>query len=59
MSRVNEVQSGAGISGNRVLDVGGMSQVNLYQTIGLKLRADQSPGGAAYRDWGASTIASL
>lgn len=50
---------GAGISGGRVLEVGGMSQVNLYQTIGLKLNADQSPGGAAYRNWNVPTIASL
>lgn len=50
---------GAGISGGRVLDIGGMSQVNLYQTIGLKLRADQSPGAAAYRNWGVSPISSL
>lgn len=51
--------AGAGISGGRVLDVGGKTQSELYQTIGLKLNADQSPAGSAYRNWSTSTIANL
>ena len=51
--------AGAGITGNRVLDVGGKTQVEIYQTLGQKFRADQSPGGAAYRNWGVSTISGL
>lgn len=58
-SHVPSLVLGAGISGGRVLDVGGMSQVNLFQTVGLKLKADQSPGGAAYRNWGVATIPGL
>jgi hypothetical protein len=58
-SNVPMLVGGAGISGGRVLDIGGMSQVNLYQTIGLKLRADQSPGAAAYRNWEVSPIPGL
>lgn len=50
---------GGGISGGRVLDVGKASQASLYQTLGLKLRADQSPGGTAYRNWEVPTIAGL
>lgn len=42
-----------------VLDVGGLSQTALFQTVGLKLRADQGPNGSAFRNWGASTISSL
>lgn len=51
--------AGAGISGGRVIDVGGKTQSELYQTIGLKLRADQSPNGSAFRNWSGSTIAGL
>ena len=50
---------GAGIAGGRVLDVAGKTQSDLYQTIGLKLNADQSPNGAAFRSWAATTIAGL
>ncbi|MET0356442.1 MAG: DUF1552 domain-containing protein, partial [Cellvibrio sp.] len=50
---------GGGISGGRVLDVGKASQASLYQTLGLKLKADQSPGGTAYRNWEAPTISGL
>jgi hypothetical protein len=51
--------AGAGITGNRVLDIGGKTQSEIFQTLGQKLRADQSPNGAAYRNWGVSTIAGL
>lgn len=50
---------GGGITGGRVLEVGKASQASLYQTLGLKLRADQSPGGTAYRNWEVPTIAGL
>lgn len=42
-----------------VLDVGGLSQTALFQTVGLHLRANQGPNGAAFRNWGSSTIAGL
>jgi Protein of unknown function (DUF1552) len=58
-SDVPMLVAGAGITGNRVLDIAGQSQVNIFQTLGQKFRADQSPGGAAYRDWGVSTISGL
>ncbi len=58
-SDVPMIVAGAGISGGRVMDIGGKTQVEIYQTIGLKLRADQSPNGAAYRNWGVSTISGL
>ena len=51
--------AGAGITGSRVLDVAGKTQTEIYQTLALKLRADQSPNGAAYRNWSATTIAGL
>jgi hypothetical protein len=58
-SNVPMLVAGAGISGGRVVDIGGKTQSELYQTLGLKLRADQSPNGAAYRTWANSTIAGL
>lgn len=58
-SNVPMLVAGAGITGGRVLDVAGKTQSELYQTIGLKLRADQSPNGAAFRKWAGSTIAGL
>ncbi len=51
--------AGGGISGGRVLDIAGKTQIEIYQTLGQKLRADQSPYGAAYRNWGVSTISGL
>lgn len=56
-SDVPMLVAGAGITGGRVLT--GRTQNELYQTIGLKLRADQSPGGSAYRSWSTSTISGL
>ncbi|HSC68253.1 MAG TPA: DUF1552 domain-containing protein [Cellvibrio sp.] len=50
---------GGGITGNRVLEVGKASQASLFQTLGLKLKADQSPGGTAYRNWEVPVIAGL
>jgi len=58
-SNVPMLIAGAGITGGRVVDAGGRTQSELYQTIGLKLRADQSPNGAAYRTWSNATIAGL
>lgn len=58
-SNVPMLVAGAGITGGRVVDIGGKTQSELYQTIGLKLRADQSPNGAVYRNWATSTIAGL
>lgn len=50
---------GAGISGGRVIDMGGKTQTDLYHTLALKLRADQSPGGTAYRNWGGTAISGI
>lgn len=58
-SNVPMLVAGAGITGGRVLDIAGKTQSELYQTIGLKLRADQSPAGGSYRNWSTSTIANL
>jgi hypothetical protein len=58
-TNVPMIVAGAGITGGRVLDVGARTQSNLYQTIGLKLRADQSPGAASYRNWGVPVIPNL
>lgn len=58
-SNVPMLVAGAGITGGRVVDIGGKTQSELYQTIGLKLRADQSPNGAVYRRWATSTLAGL
>jgi hypothetical protein len=58
-SNVPMLVAGAGITGGRVIDIGGRTQSEVYQTLGLKLRADQSPNGAAYRNWSSTTIADL
>ncbi|MBE5314887.1 MAG: DUF1552 domain-containing protein [Xanthomonadales bacterium] len=58
-SNVPMLVAGGGITGGRVVDAGGRTQSELYQTIGLRLRADQSPNGAAYRNWSSATIAGL
>ncbi len=50
---------GAGITGGRVLDIGGKTQADIFHTLALKLRADQSPNSAAYRNWGGTVIAGL
>jgi hypothetical protein len=51
--------AGAGIAGGRMVDMGGKTQASIYQTLGQKLRADQSPNGAVYRDWGVATVSGL
>lgn len=51
--------AGAGITGGRLIDMGGKTQASLFQTLGQKLRADQSPNGAAYRDWAVPTVSGL
>lgn len=51
--------AGAGITGGRVLDIGGKTQADIFHTLALKLRADQSPNSTAYRNWGGTVIAGL
>ena len=51
--------AGAGISGGRMINMAGKTQASIYQTLGQKMRADQSPNGAAYRDWSVPTISGL
>ena len=58
-SNVPMLVAGGGISGGRVLSMGGKTQSELYQTIGLKLRADQSPNGSYFRRWASSTVSGL
>lgn len=50
---------GAGIKGGQKVNTGGKDKEELFQTIGLKLKADQSPNGALFRKWSASTIAGI
>ncbi|MES2825216.1 MAG: DUF1552 domain-containing protein [Pseudomonadota bacterium] len=50
---------GAGISGGRVMDIGGKTQTDIYHTLALKLRANESQYAAAYRNWGGSVISGL
>jgi Protein of unknown function (DUF1552) len=58
-TNVPMIVGGAGVTGNRTLNVGALTQANLYQTIGLKLKADQSPGAASYRNWNVPVIPNL
>lgn len=51
--------AGAGISGGRVMDIGKKTQADIFHTLALKMRADQSPNSAAYRNWGGSIISGL
>jgi hypothetical protein len=51
--------AGAGITGGRVLDIGGKTQADIFHTLALKMRADQSPNSTAYRNWGGSIISGL
>ena len=53
------ILAGAGITGGRVLDIGGKSQADIFHTLALKMRADQSPNSTAYRNWGGSIVAGL
>jgi len=50
--------AGGGVKGG-VIDVGGLSQVALFQTVGLALKANQGANGGLFRNWGASTISGL
>jgi hypothetical protein len=50
--------AGGGVRGG-VIDVGGLSQVALFQTVGLALKANQGANGALFRNWGSSTISGL
>ena len=42
-----------------VIDVGGLSQVNLFQTVGLHLKANQGTNGSLFRNWSGTTISGL
>jgi hypothetical protein len=53
------ILAGAGIAGGRVLDIGGKTQADIFHTLALKMRADQSPNSTAYRNWGGSIISGL
>jgi Protein of unknown function (DUF1552) len=53
------ILAGAGISGRRVLDIGGKTQTDIFHTLALKMRADQSPGAAVYRNWEGTVIAGI
>jgi len=58
-SNVPMLVFGGGISGGRTVSMGGKTQSELYQTIGQKLRADQSPNGSYFRTWASSTVSGL
>jgi hypothetical protein len=51
--------AGAGIAGGRVLDIGGKTQADIFHTLALKMKADQSPNSTAYRNWGGSIVSGL
>jgi hypothetical protein len=53
------ILAGAGITGGRVLDIGKKTQADIFHTLALKMRADQSPNSAAYRNWGGTVISGL
>jgi membrane-anchored protein YejM (alkaline phosphatase superfamily) len=53
------IVGGAGTTGGRVLDMTGKTQADIFHTLALKMKADQSPNSAAYRNWGGSIIAGL
>lgn len=53
------ILAGAGITGGRVLDIGKKTQADIFHTLALKMRADQSPNSTAYRNWGGSIISGL
>jgi hypothetical protein len=42
-----------------LLDIGKKTQADIFHTLALKMRADQSPNSTAYRNWGGSIIAGL
>nr|ACY24861.1 lysyl-tRNA synthetase [uncultured organism] len=53
------ILAGAGITGGRTLELGKKTQADIFHTLALKMRADQSPNSAAYRNWGGSIISGL
>jgi hypothetical protein len=53
------ILAGAGIAGGRTLEIGKKTQADIFHTLALKMRADQSPNSTAYRNWGGSIIAGL
>lgn len=50
--------AGGGVRGG-VIDVGGLSQVNLFQTVGVRLKANQGTNGSLFRNWSGTTISGL
>ena len=50
---------GAGIKGGQKVNTGGKDKDELFQTIGLKLKDDQSTNGALFRRWASSTISGI
>lgn len=59
MDNVPMFTMGAGIKGGQKINRGGNDQSELFQTIGLKLKADQSPNGSFYRQWASSPISGI
>ena len=53
------ILAGAGIVGGQTLDIGKKTQADIFHTLALKMRADQSPNSTAYRNWGGSIVAGL
>lgn len=53
------ILAGAGITGGRTLELGKKTQADIFHTLALKMRADQSPNSTAYRNWGGSIISGL
>lgn len=50
--------AGGGVRGGTI-DVGGLSQVNLFQTVGVRLKANQGANGNLFRSWSGTTISGL
>jgi hypothetical protein len=50
--------AGAGVRGG-VVAGGGASQMALFQTVGLALRANQGANGGLFRSWGSATISGI
>jgi len=53
------ILAGAGITGGQTLNIGKKTQADIFHTLALKMRADQSPNSTAYRNWGGSIVAGL
>lgn len=51
--------AGAGITGGKVSDIAGKTQIDIFQSLGQLLGAHESPAGAAYRDWQVAGISGI